>query len=87
VSTARTLHERVNAAGPTPNRHRPYTRPPFRGADLSQRPVTESPPALQLRGVACTFVAKDDPGQRYTAVRDVALTVGAGEFVSVVAPT
>ena len=54
---------------------------------MSQRPVTESPPALQLRGVACTFVAKDDPGQRYTAVRDVALTVGAGEFVSVVGPT
>ena len=46
-----------------------------------------SAPALQLTGVSCTFVSKDDPGQRYTAVRDVDLTVGAGEFVSVVGPT
>ena len=45
------------------------------------------PAALELRDVACTFVSKDDPGQRYTAVRDVSLTVGAGEFVSVVGPT
>jgi len=44
-------------------------------------------PALALAGVACTFVSKDAPGQRYTAVRDVSLTVGAGEFVSVVGPT
>jgi len=43
--------------------------------------------ALRLDGVACTFVSKDDPGQRYTAVRDVSLEVGDGEFVSVVGPT
>ncbi|MCW5635582.1 MAG: ABC transporter ATP-binding protein [Rubrivivax sp.] len=43
--------------------------------------------ALSLRGVSCTFVSKDAPGQRYTAVRDVDLTVGDGEFVSVVGPT
>jgi NitT/TauT family transport system ATP-binding protein len=43
--------------------------------------------ALALEGVACTFVSKDDPGQRYTAVRDVTLAVGDGEFVSVVGPT
>ncbi|HEY4068952.1 MAG TPA: ABC transporter ATP-binding protein [Burkholderiaceae bacterium] len=43
--------------------------------------------ALVLRGVACAFADKNHPGQRYTAVRDVDLTVGAGEFVSVVGPT
>jgi NitT/TauT family transport system ATP-binding protein len=43
--------------------------------------------ALDLQGVACTFTAKHDPGQRYTAVQSVNLTVGAGEFVSVVGPT
>ncbi|MEO6032685.1 MAG: ABC transporter ATP-binding protein [Burkholderiaceae bacterium] len=43
--------------------------------------------ALTLRGVSCTFVSKGDASQRYTAVRDVDLTVGAGEFVAVVGPT
>ncbi|MES3014173.1 MAG: ATP-binding cassette domain-containing protein, partial [Pseudomonadota bacterium] len=42
---------------------------------------------MELRDVSCTFVDKDDPRQRYTAVQDVSLTVGAGEFVSVVGPT
>lgn len=43
--------------------------------------------ALELHEVACTFVDKNNPGQRYTAVQHVNLTVGAGEFVSVVGPT
>ncbi|GAB4089284.1 ABC transporter ATP-binding protein [Hydrogenophaga soli] len=46
-----------------------------------------SAPAIDMQGVACTFVSKDNPGQRYTAVQHVTLTVGAGEFVSVVGPT
>ena len=50
-------------------------------------PVAAPATALSLANVSCTFVSKDDPGQRYTAVRDVDLSVGAGEFVSVVGPT
>lgn len=44
-------------------------------------------PAVRLRDVTCTFVSPDAPGQRYTAVENVQLTVGEGEFVSVVGPT
>jgi NitT/TauT family transport system ATP-binding protein len=44
-------------------------------------------PALALEGVSCTFIDREDASRRYTAVRDVSLTVGAGEFVSVVGPT
>ena len=40
-----------------------------------------------MRDVTCTFAQRDDPGKRYTAVRDVSLAVAAGEFVSVVGPT
>ena len=50
-------------------------------------PALDTMPALQLAGVDCTFFSKSDPAQRYTAVRDVNLTVAAGEFVSVVGPT
>ncbi len=48
---------------------------------------SESAAAIDLQAVACTFIDKNDPGQRYTAVKDVTLTVSAGEFVSVVGPT
>ena len=44
-------------------------------------------PAVELQDVACTFISKDQPDQRYTAVDQVSLEVGAGEFVSVVGPT
>ncbi len=43
--------------------------------------------ALALHDVSCTFVANGDTRQRYTAVAGVSLTVGVGEFVSVVGPT
>ncbi|MFM8756105.1 ABC transporter ATP-binding protein [Limnohabitans sp.] len=46
-----------------------------------------STPAIELQDIACTFISKEAPGQRYTAVDQVSLTVGAGEFVSVVGPT
>ena len=50
-------------------------------------PREVKPAALSLRGVTCTFISRDAPGQRYTAVADVSLDVAEGEFVSVVGPT
>ena len=44
-------------------------------------------PALVLADVACTFVSRQGAGQRYTAIEATTLSVGAGEFVSVVGPT
>ncbi len=49
--------------------------------------MTAPVPALELANVTCTFASKHDPGQRHTAVCDVSLTVGVGEFVSIVGPT
>jgi NitT/TauT family transport system ATP-binding protein len=43
--------------------------------------------ALALERVTCTFASRERAGDRYTAVRDTTLTVGEGEFVSVVGPT
>ncbi|CAM3587549.1 ABC transporter ATP-binding protein [Bordetella flabilis] len=45
------------------------------------------PEALRFEGVTCTFASNEKRGQTYTAVRDVDLTIGEGEFVSVVGPT
>jgi NitT/TauT family transport system ATP-binding protein len=44
-------------------------------------------PALALENITCTFLAREDRAQRYTAVRDTTLVVAPGEFVSVVGPT
>ncbi|HEY2862910.1 MAG TPA: ABC transporter ATP-binding protein [Casimicrobiaceae bacterium] len=44
-------------------------------------------PALALDHVTCTFASRERAGARYTAVRDTTVTVGEGEFVSVVGPT
>ena len=46
-----------------------------------------TPHALELNQVSATFVSRDNAAQRYTAVRDISLSVAAGEFVSVVGPT
>lgn len=43
--------------------------------------------ALSFENITCTFVSREDRSQRYTAMADTTLTVGAGEFVSVVGPT
>ena len=43
--------------------------------------------ALALQDVSCTFIDRANPAARYTAVAGVTLSVGAGEFVSVVGPT
>jgi NitT/TauT family transport system ATP-binding protein len=42
--------------------------------------------ALELERITCAFIGKVR-GERYTAVADTTLSVGAGEFVSVVGPT
>lgn len=43
--------------------------------------------AVEFSGVTCTFASRDNPEQRYTAVRDVSFRIEAGEFVSMVGPT
>jgi NitT/TauT family transport system ATP-binding protein len=43
--------------------------------------------ALALENIDCTFFSRDDPSQRYTALRGASLRVGQGEFVAVVGPT
>jgi NitT/TauT family transport system ATP-binding protein len=50
----------------------------------SGTPAPETP-AIELRGATKAFLTRD--GGSYTAIRDVDLTVGRGEFVTVVGPT
>jgi NitT/TauT family transport system ATP-binding protein len=57
-----------------------YTEPLF-----APHPSEPGPPAIELRGVTKEF---DTPGGgRYQALRDLDLTVAAGEFCAVVGPT
>src|SRR5213083_1606813 len=44
-------------------------------------------PVLALERVSCTFLSRDDPSERYTAVAETTLVIGEGEFVAVVGPT
>jgi NitT/TauT family transport system ATP-binding protein len=46
-----------------------------------------SPAAVCFHDVTCTFADRHNPGQRYTAVREVSFQIAPGEFVSVVGPT
>jgi sulfonate transport system ATP-binding protein len=43
--------------------------------------------AVAFDSVTCTFQPRDEKAASYTAIRDVTLTVGDGEFVSIVGPT
>jgi NitT/TauT family transport system ATP-binding protein len=45
------------------------------------------PYALEFRDISVTFRSQEGGGERYTAVANTTLQVGAGEFVSVVGPT
>jgi NitT/TauT family transport system ATP-binding protein len=44
-------------------------------------------PAVAFENITCSFTGRGGGGQSYTAVKDVSLAVGDGEFVSVVGPT
>jgi NitT/TauT family transport system ATP-binding protein len=43
-------------------------------------------PAVEFDHISCTFASRSG-GDSYTAVKDVTLSIGEGEFVSVVGPT
>jgi sulfonate transport system ATP-binding protein len=49
--------------------------------------ASPSAPALLLERITCTFASREQQGERYTAVADSTVSVGKGEFVSVVGPT
>ncbi len=52
-----------------------------------KNPDASAAPAISFEDVRCTFSAKGDPAQTYTAVDHTSLQVAPGEFVSVVGPT
>lgn len=49
--------------------------------------ASPSTPALLLERITCTFASGEQQGERYTAVAEATVSVGPGEFVSVVGPT
>ncbi len=49
--------------------------------------ISSGVPALLLERITCTFASRESQSERYTAVADTTVSVGAGEFVSVVGPT
>jgi NitT/TauT family transport system ATP-binding protein len=49
--------------------------------------ASSSAPALLLERITCTFASREQQGERYTAVAEATVSVGRGEFVSVVGPT
>jgi NitT/TauT family transport system ATP-binding protein len=53
----------------------------------NQKMTMSEPPALALTEITVVFAARSAGAQPYTAVRNTTLTVGRGEFVSVVGPT
>jgi NitT/TauT family transport system ATP-binding protein len=54
---------------------------------FAKQPTQHQACALELLDITCTFVSRDDVGQRYTAVSNTTLRINASEFVSVVGPT
>jgi NitT/TauT family transport system ATP-binding protein len=50
-------------------------------------PEASATAALALRSITCTFAARGEASEHYTAVANTTLTVAAGEFVAVVGPT
>ena len=48
---------------------------------------TEVREALRFENVTCTFAGNGKKAQTYTAVSEGNLTIGDGEFVSIVGPT
>ncbi|GGF09447.1 ABC transporter ATP-binding protein [Aliidongia dinghuensis] len=46
-----------------------------------------APVALSFDRVTCRFPTRQGRGESYVALRDISLTVGDGEFVSIVGPT
>jgi NitT/TauT family transport system ATP-binding protein len=55
----------------------------------AQQPVFDrhAPDALKLEHVTCRFPARKRRSESYVALSDISLTVGDGEFVSIVGPT